>query len=106
MAKYYGTIGYAKTQETSPGIWEEVIIKKNYYGDIIRNGRKIENSDSINDSPNIDNSISIVSDAYAYENIFAMRYITWMGVKWKIRNVDVQPPRLILSIGGVYNERS
>ena len=104
MSKYYGTIGYAKTIETTPGVWEETIIEKNYKGDVLRNTRRYESADKLNDNININNQISIIADSYAYENFFSMRYITWFGSKWKITNIEVQRPRLLLTIGGVYND--
>ena len=57
----------------------------------------------MNDNVNLANELSIVADPYANEHFFAMRYVELMGAKWKITNVDVQYPRLILTIGGVYN---
>lgn len=103
MAKWYGVIGYAVTVETDPGVWEETITERSYYGDTIRNTRMLQNSGEVNDNVNISNQISIVADPYANQNIYAMRYIEFMGTKWKITNVDVQYPRLILTIGGVWN---
>lgn len=103
MAKFYGEIGYANIVETEPGVWEEKIIKRNYYGDIIRNTRSLQTSDNVNDNINISNEISIVADPYANENFHSMRYVCFMGSKWKITSVEVKYPRLILSIGGLYN---
>lgn len=103
MAKFYGVIGYAETQETRPSIWEETVIERPYYGDIIRNARRLESGESVNDDITINNSISIVADPYAREHFFAMRYVKWMGTAWKVTNVEVQSPRLLLTIGGVYN---
>ncbi len=103
MAKFYGEIGYANIVETEPGVWEEKIIKRNYYGDIIRNTRSLQTSDNVNDNINISNEISIVADPYANENFHSMRYVYFMGAKWKITSVEVKYPRLILSIGGLYN---
>lgn len=104
MAKFYGSIGYAVTEETSPGVWTETITERNYYGDILRNSRSLSGNDKVNDDVNISNEISIVSDSYAAENIYAMRYIKFAGTKWKIGSVEIQYPRLILNIGGVYND--
>lgn len=103
MAKFSGTIGFAKTVETSPDVFTEKIIKKHYYGDLVRNSRALQNSGQVNDNVNISNSISIVADPYAIENFHSMRYAEFMGTKWKISNVEVQYPRLILTLGGVYN---
>jgi len=104
MAKFYGNIGYSKTIQTEPGIWEETIIEKPYYGDLVKNISKYQSSGNINDDINISNSISIVADPYASENFQHMRYVVFMNSKWKINNVEVQYPRIILSIGGKYNE--
>lgn len=104
MAKWYGVIGYVETVETEPGIWDEVVTERQYYGDLTRNTRRLESSsDSTNNNINISNQISIVADPYANGHIFAMRYIEIMGTKWRITDVEVQYPRLILSVGGVYN---
>ncbi len=104
MAKFYGAIGYAATVETKPGVWEEQITERKYFGDLIRNTRRFQSSGNLNDDLNISNEISIVADPFANENFHTMRYVEYMGTKWKVSNVDVQYPRLVLSIGGVYNE--
>lgn len=103
MAKFYGAIGYGISEETTPGVWKDRIVERNYYGDLVRNTRRMQNSEYLNDNINISNEISIIADPYANENFHLMRYVTFMGTKWKITSVDVQYPRLILSIGDVYN---
>lgn len=103
MAKFYGSIGYAELVEVNPGIWEEKITERKYYGDLIRNTRRLQTSDKLNDNINVSNEISIVADPYANQNFHSMRYVEFMGAKWKINNVEVLYPRLILTIGGVYN---
>ena len=103
MAKWYGKIGFADTVETEPGVWVEQIVERSYYGDLIRNSRRLQNSGSINDDINISNELSIVADPYANQNFFAIRYVEFMGAKWKVSNVNVEYPRLVLAIGGVYN---
>lgn len=104
MAKFYGPVGYAQTAETKPGVLVEQITERIYFGDLIRNTRKLQSSETLNDDINVANEISIVADPFANENFHAMRYVGFMGTKWKITNVEVQYPRLILSIGGVYHE--
>ena len=104
MAKFYGVIGYVETVETSPGIFEEQPTERNYFGDLIRHTRMLQNSGNVNDNINIGNQISIIADPFAYQNFHSMRYVEFMGAKWKITNVEVQYPRLILTIGGVYND--
>lgn len=103
MAKFYGTIGYVNTVETEPGMWEEQKTERQYSGELVKNTRRLESSGGVNDNINISNEVSIVADPYAYENFHAMRYIKFIGAKWKISNVEVRYPRLILTIGGVYN---
>lgn len=103
MSKYFGTIGFGFTVETDPGVWKPIIKERQYYGDVRRLFKKWEMQNQVNDNVNINNEISIVADPYAYEHFASMRYIKWMGVKWKITSVEVQYPRLILNIGGVYN---
>lgn len=102
-AKYYGKIGYNESVETTPGVWEEKITERSYYGDLIKNSRRLQSTDKVNDDINISNEISIVADPYATNNFHSMRYAEFMGTKWKIINVEVQYPRLILSLGGLYN---
>ena len=103
MAKFYGEIGYAEMVETTPGVYEEQISKRNYYGELTRNTRRLESSGNLNDNLNIANEISIVADPYAIDNFHKMRYVAFEGAKWKISNVEVKYPRLILTAGGVYN---
>lgn len=103
MAKFYGPIGYAKMVETSPGVHDEQITERMYYGDLTRNRRMLQTANQVNDNINIANEISIVADPYAYDNFHAMRYVEFMGARWKVTNVEVQPPRLILTVGGLYN---
>ena len=104
MAKFFGKIGYAVSVEMNPGVWGEQITEREYFGDLIRNTRRLQASDKLNDDINISNEISIVADPFAYQNFHYMRYVEFMGAKWKISNVEVQYPRLILTVGGVYNE--
>lgn len=104
MAKFYGEIGYFQTVETAPGVYTQQIIKKHYYGDVIKNIRRLQSGENLNDGINISNEISIVADPFANENFHSMLYVEFMGAKWKIKNVEVDYPRLRLSIGDLYNE--
>lgn len=103
MAKFYGKLGFEQTNETSPGIYEEEIIEHNYYGELIRNTRRLEQGASINDDVTITNQISILADPFIRNNFHSLRYVTYAGSKWKVTSIEVQYPRLILSIGGEYN---
>lgn len=103
MAKWFGKIGYAETSETSPGVWKQEIVEKEYFGDMTRIIRRYDNSQNLNDDLNISNELSILSDPYAINHFHTMRYAEFQGVKWKVTSVEVNYPRLILSLGGVYN---
>ena len=103
MAKFFGTVGFADSVETAPDVWTEQITERPYFGDFLRNTRRLQESGQVNDDITISNEISIVADPYARENFHTMRYIEYMGVKWKVVSVEVQYPRLILTTGGVYN---
>lgn len=105
MAKFYGVVGYGEAVESPPesGVWVDRIVEKNYYGDVIRNARSLEAGERLHDKLTASNSISIVADAYANLNFFAIRYVSWMGALWTVSNVEVQSPRLTMRLGGVYN---
>lgn len=103
MAKFYGEIGYGENVETSPGVWTDVIVERSLYGDVIRNTRKLQDGENLNANLSVNNSISVVADAYANEHFFAIRYVKWAGALWTISEVEVQSPRLILRLGEIYN---
>lgn len=103
MAKFSGMIGYVETVEAAPGVWEEQVTERIHYGDIIRNIRRIQSADKLTDDVVIDNQISILASQYAIDNIHRIRYAKFMGAKWEVTNADIQRPRLILTLGGLYN---
>lgn len=104
MARYHGYVGYAIDVEAYPGVWEEQISEHEYFGDVVKNRMNIQQNGNINAKITISNSISIIGDPFAYEHVYAMRYVTYLNKKWTITNIDIQRPRLILTIGGLYNE--
>ena len=105
MTKFYGNIGFLETVETESGIWEPVETVRSYYGDVIRNQRYYQqNQETTNDDLNISNEISIVGDPYAYENFNAMRWVEFGGAKWTVSRINIEYPRIVLTLSGVYNE--
>ena len=103
MAKWYNVIGWGENVEISPGVWELQIIEKKYFGEVIRNTRRLSENEKLNNDLSVGNSISIIADAYANEHFFAIQYIKWAGTLWTVSDVEVQSPRLILRLGGVYH---
>ena len=103
MAKYYGKIGFVKEVEKSPGVIIQDKTERLYKGNIIHNRRRYETSDKINDDVNINVSISIISDSYAIDNIYAIKYVSWMNNLWKVTDIDIERPRITLTLGGLYN---
>lgn len=103
MAKFYGVIGFAEMVEVEKGVWEEEIVEHTYAGDMNRNIRTLQGSNSVNDNISVSNEISIIADPYAEQNFHEIRYVKLGGGKWKVSSVEVLYPRLKLTIGGVYN---
>jgi hypothetical protein len=103
MAKFCGKIGYAITEDTGSGVWVERIVEREHKGDLLRNISRSQPNNQVNDDLTINNQISILADEFAYENFQSMKYAEFMGAKWKITSAEVQRPRIILNVGGVYN---
>ena len=103
MSRWYGNIGFAIQEETSPGKWNDVVTEKPYYGDTDNRFRKWQNGQDLIDDVSISEKITITTNPYIIENLTNIKYVVHMGVKWKIVNIDIDPPRLTLSLGGIYN---
>lgn len=105
MARFCGTIGFSSSGEveTSPGVYEDVITERKYYGDVTKDFRKNEGGENLVGNVGLNNIFSIVADPFAFENYSFMKYIKYLGTKWWISSVEVQYPRLVISVGGRYN---
>lgn len=103
MNKYYGNIGFAETIELRPGVWEEQITEKPYYGDVLMYSKSSNSSDKVIDDFSINNQISIVSDPYVMNHFRTLKYLEWMGIRWKVTSISIEYPRLVLTLGGEYN---
>lgn len=104
MAKFFGNVGYAESVSNKPGVWTNNIIERPYYGDLIRNNRRLQNNTSINGEISISNQISILADPYANENFHNIKYVVYMDTKWIVTDISVEYPRLVMTLGGVYND--
>lgn len=104
MARFSGAVGYSVSEQTAPGVFEDVIVERTYFGEVIRDSRRLEpGGEQLNGNIRVDNSFSIVADAYSMDNITAMRYVVWNGKPWTVTSVAFRRPRLILQIGGLWN---
>lgn len=103
MAKWYGIVGIADDIETEPGFHEDSIVEKHYQGDIISTRWRRQTADQINDDITLAKQISIIADQYALYHYSTIAYVEYMGTKWKVTEVEPQFPRLILTVGGVWN---
>lgn len=105
MPKYYGKVGYVEHVETEPGIWIEHIVERDYFGDVNRNISRWEGAEKLTDDVKLNNEVSIVADPYALENYYNIRYVTFNNSKWKVSAITVNPPRIVLNMGGLYHEQ-
>lgn len=104
MTKFYGKVGFAKTEETAPGVWNRKYEERHYAGEVLRKFYRLENGSKVNGDLNLNNQISIISDDFIYDNLEYIAYVEWMGALWQVNSVEPQRPRLILDIGGVYTK--
>ncbi|QHJ85862.1 MAG: hypothetical protein [Caudoviricetes sp.] len=102
MSRFYGAIGFARQEQTAPGVYSDTIVEKDYRGELIQNMVRWDSKDSVNDDMRISNTLSIIADPYSQNHISEMRYVVWLGKKWKITSVTVERPRLKLELGGLY----
>jgi len=103
MGKWYGKIGYVKSVETSPGVYDDEVVEHEHYGDVQQINRRFQSTEHLNDDLTISIELSIVADPYASKNFHYMRYAEFMGIKWKVINAEPRYPRLVLTLGGEYN---
>lgn len=102
--KFYGTVGFwDENKLLRPGVVKPGIVERNYSGEVLQNINRWEQSEHQTDDLNVSNRISILSDPYAHEHWPAIKYVVWNGVKWKVSSITIQYPRLICTLGGVYN---
>ena len=101
--KFYGEVGFGDTVEQAAGVHVDVITEKSYFGDVVRAARQLQAEENLNRDLSVQNSISIVADAFANEHFFAIRYVKWAGIRWTVSRVEIASPRLLLTLGEVYN---
>jgi len=103
MAKSYGKVGFTKTVETDPGVWEDRTVEKEYSFDVIQNHRRWTGTETLNDNMTLSVKLSIVADDFATQNLPFIRYAVYHGNKFAVTMVEEAYPRYVMSLGGVYN---
>lgn len=103
MTKFAGNVGFGVSSEIRPGVWQDVITERAYFGDVVKINRRLREGEALNPNLTVGESISIVADAFAEQNFVNLRYVEWMGARWTVTTVDVERPRLLLRLGEVYN---
>lgn len=103
MAKFHGFIGFVVSQETAPGVWEDSVTEKEYTGDFLRDVSRWSGNQNVNDDLTLSSRVSIIADRFAEQNIPRIKYVRFDGVKWSVTSYEHLRPRLLLTLGGVYN---
>ena len=101
--KFVGNVGFETLVEVRPSNWQSVIVERKYKGDMNRVSRRLQSSDKVTDDVALNNEIEILADAFAFENFSNIKYVVWLGTKWKVNDITIRPPKLVLDMGGVYN---
>lgn len=101
--RFYGEVGYVSTEPDETGVFRPTPVEHSYYGDVLSLSTKWKSTDNLNDDIQVSHKISILADPYAYQNFPYIKYVRWLDTRWTVTTVDVEYPRLILTLGGVYN---
>lgn len=101
--KFYGPVGFVEVQTKRPGVKVTAPVEHDYSGDVLKRSLSYPSNENVNSDITPQNQISILADPYARNHVGSMRYVKWMGTAWKVTEVSVQYPRLILTLGGPYN---
>lgn len=105
--KFYGKVGFAVSEEKiidgqHTGVWNQTITERQYYGEMTKPVNKWMTGSEVNDNSNFSSQISIVSDPFALNNFHSIKYVTYLGIKWKVTSIEIMRPRLLLTLGGEY----
>lgn len=103
MAKYAGLVGYVTDEENPPGVWSANTTVREMRGDVLRAAFVPQGTDRVNKNITLQHRISVVGDAYSFENFYAIRWLEFMGKKWEVTMAETASPRIILTLGGIYN---
>lgn len=102
MTRFFGEVGYVTTTR-SGGVSEYIATERQYYGNELRSLRYFRQGESILGEVSQQTRISVLADGYMLENYYDIRYLMKAGVAWTVSSVEVERPRLILTLGDRYN---
>jgi len=103
MAKFSGLVGYVTQEETVPGVWTDVVKERKMKGDIIRQSSTSRSSEFVHDDVSLNHRISLIGDAYAFDNYYNIRWVKMDTILWKVNSIEIQRPRIIVTLGEVWN---
>lgn len=103
MSKFSGLVGYVTQLETSPGVWSSVENSNMMKGDVIRQSSNSQNGDKVNSDVTLSHRVSLLGDAHSFNNYYNIRWVEVDGRKWQVASVEIQRPRIIVTLGGVWN---
>ena len=103
MAKCAGVVGYVTQKEHESGVWLPETVERKMHGDVIRAASSFNANEKVNEDVILQQRISLVGDQYAYANFTGLKYVTYLGVKWKVLSIEVNRPRLVVTLGGIWN---
>lgn len=103
MAKYAGLVGYVTQEEIAPGVWEAEPKHRLMKGDVLRQSNSYSGGQKVNEDVTLQHRISLVGDPFAFDNYSNIKYLVLNGVKWKVTGVEITRPRLIVTLGGLWN---
>lgn len=102
MTRFSGVVGFAHQEESKPGRWTDVIAERPYKGSVERAAVQLRDGENLNPDMSVNHSISIIADEYAYTYLPYIKFVVMAGAAWEVDSVDIQRPRLLLRLGGVY----
>lgn len=103
MSKFTGLVGYVTQGETAPGVWSPVDNPKKMKGDVLRQSSSSQNDNKVNSDISLNHRVSLLGDSYAFTNYYAIKWIELNGRKWEVASVELQRPRIIVTVGGLWN---
>lgn len=102
MGKVKLGVGFGSNQELEPGIYDDVLEEKTYYGEILENRRSFDQGTTLSGDVKITNQFSIMGNTYLFDNLEKIRYVRYRNQLWTV-TVDEGYPRVTFNLGGLYH---